>query len=135
MARIYLKWWNGKKPTTKITPPGQGPHSDSKEKSKASQISKIKRIQHHQTNSTINAKRISLDRKHEKERQTKQIPNNKVNGNMIIYISIFTLHVNELNAPTKRQIGWIDTKIRLLYMLSTRDPPQTYRNRLKVRDW
>ena len=66
-----------------------GPHSDSKEKSKASQISKIKRIQHHQTNSTINAKRISLDRKHEKERQTKQIPNNKVNGNMIIYINIY----------------------------------------------
>ena len=40
------------------------------------------------------------------------------------YLSIITLNVNELNAPTKRQTGWLDTKTRLLYMLSTRDPPQ-----------
>ena len=49
----------------------------------------IKRIQHHQTNSTINAKGISLDRKHEKERQTKQTPSNKVSGSMIIYINTY----------------------------------------------
>ena len=40
------------------------------------------------------------------------------------YLSIITLNVNGLNAPTKRQIlmGWIQ---KPLYMLSTRDPPQT----------
>ena len=40
------------------------------------------------------------------------------------YRSIITLNVNGWNAPTKRQTGWMDTKIRPLYMLSTRDPPQ-----------
>ena len=40
------------------------------------------------------------------------------------YLSIITLNVNGLNAPTKRQrlAEWIQT--RLLKMLSTRDPPQ-----------
>ena len=40
------------------------------------------------------------------------------------YLSIVTLNVNGLNAPTKRQrlAEWI--KKRPLYMLSTRDPPQ-----------
>ena len=35
------------------------------------------------------------------------------------HLSIITLNVNGLNAPTK-----MDTKTRPLYMLSTRDPPQ-----------
>ena len=41
-------------------------------------------------------------------------------------LSIITLNVNGLNAPTKRQRldKWIK-KIVPLYMLSTRDPPQT----------
>ena len=40
------------------------------------------------------------------------------------YLSIITLNINGLNAPTKRQrvAKWIQT--RPLYMLSTRDPPQ-----------
>ena len=41
------------------------------------------------------------------------------------YLSIITLNVNGLNAPTKKaKTGWMDTKTRPLYMLSTRDPPQ-----------
>ena len=42
------------------------------------------------------------------------------------YLSIITLNVDGLNAPTKRQglAEWIQ-KTRPLYMLSTRDPPQT----------
>ena len=42
------------------------------------------------------------------------------------YLSIIILNVNGLNAPTKRQIQaeWIQ-KQDALYMLSTRDPPQT----------
>ena len=41
------------------------------------------------------------------------------------YLSIITLNVNGLKAPTKRQrlAEWIQ-KTRPLYMLSTRDPPQ-----------
>ena len=42
------------------------------------------------------------------------------------YLSIIILNVNGLNAPTKRQrqAEWIQ-KQDALYMLSTRDPPQT----------
>ena len=42
------------------------------------------------------------------------------------YISVITLNVNGSNTPTKRQrlAEWIQ-KTRPLYMLSTRDPPQT----------
>ena len=41
------------------------------------------------------------------------------------YLSIITLNINGLNAPTKRQrlAEWIQ-KQDPLYMLSTRDPPQ-----------
>ena len=44
------------------------------------------------------------------------------------YISIITLNVNGLNAPTKRQTGWMDTKTRPIYMLSMRNPLQTSRH-------
>ena len=41
------------------------------------------------------------------------------------YLSIVTLNINGLNAPKqKTKTGWMDTKTRPLYMLSTRDPPQ-----------
>ena len=51
------------------------------------------------------------------------------------YISVITLIVNELNAAAKRQSGWMETKTRPIYMLSTRNfrPKDTYR--LKVRGW
>ena len=41
------------------------------------------------------------------------------------YLSIITLNINGLNAPTKRQrlAEWIQ-KLRPLYMLSTKDSPQ-----------
>ena len=44
---------------------------------------------------------------------------------MVSYLSIITLNVNGLNAPTKRQrlAEWIK-KTRPINMLSTRDPPQ-----------
>ena len=40
------------------------------------------------------------------------------------YISIITLNVNGVNAPVKRESDWMDTKIRPVYMLSTRDTLQ-----------
>ena len=45
------------------------------------------------------------------------------------YISIITLNVNEINAPTKRHrlAEWIQ-KTRPIYMLSTRNPLQTSRH-------
>ena len=52
------------------------------------------------------------------------------------YLSIITLNVNGLNAPTKRQnlAEWIQ-KIRPLYMLSTRVLKTGDTYRLKVKDW
>ena len=40
------------------------------------------------------------------------------------YLLLITLKVNRLNAP-KQKTHQMDTKTRPLYMLSTRDPPQT----------
>ena len=40
------------------------------------------------------------------------------------YISIVSLNVNGLNAPTKRHTGWMDTKSRSIFTLSTRNPLQ-----------
>ena len=71
------------------------------EKSKAVQTSKVKRIQHHQTSLTTNARGTFLDRKH-KRRPTQNKP--KTIKKMVIgsYILIITLNVSGLNAPTKR---------------------------------
>ena len=44
------------------------------------------------------------------------------------YVSIITLNVNGLSALTKTQTGWMDTKTRPIYMLSTRNPLQTSRH-------
>ena len=51
--------------------------------------------------------------------------NNKVNGNGIILINNY-LQCKWVECPNqKTKTGWMDAKTRLLYMLSTRDPPQT----------
>ena len=66
----------------------------------------------------------SQEKRTKEERGGKTHKNNpKTINKMTIrtYISIITLRVNRLNAPTKR----MDTKIRPTYMLSTRDPLQT----------
>ena len=75
---------------------------DSREKLKFYRQAKAKRIQHHQTSFTTNAKGTSLGRKH-KRRKRLTITNPK-NKKMVIgtYISKTTLRVNGLNAPTKR---------------------------------
>ena len=66
--KIKLKQTNNKK---KNTLPSK-PHSDLMEKSKAFQISKFERIQHHQTSFTTNAKGTSLSRKQDKEKTYKK---------------------------------------------------------------
>ena len=71
------------------------------EKSKVSR--QVKRIQHHQTSFTTNAKGTSLGRKHKRrKRPAENKP--KIIKKMVIgsYISIITLNVNGLNAPIKR---------------------------------
>ena len=66
---------------------------------------KAKRIQHHQTTFTTNAKGTYLGGKHrrEKNRHTETNPK-KEKGNRNINM-IITLNVSGLNAPAKRQTG------------------------------
>ena len=47
------------------------------------------------------------------------------------YVSIITLNVNGLNSPTKRQTGWMNTKTKLIHILSIKDHFRPRDNR----DW
>ena len=72
--------------------------------------SKVQRIQHHQASFTTNTKETSLGRKHKRREKS---TGNKLSQikEMVIgsYISMITLNVNGLNAPTKRHrlAGWM----------------------------
>ena len=73
---------------------------------------KVNRIQHHQTSFKTNAKGTSLGRKHKRRKRPTE-KKSKTIKKMVIesYISIITLNVNGLNAPTKRPrlAGWMNT--------------------------
>ena len=76
------------------------------------QISKIKRVLHHQTSFTTNAKGTSLGRKMQRrKRPTENKPKTIRKMVMGSYVSIITLNANGLNAPTKRHrlTGWMKT--------------------------
>ena len=96
----------GKNLNQEYSTPQDSP-SDLIEKSKAFRQAKVKRIQHQQTSFTTNAKGISLGSKHERRKRPTE-NKSKIIKKMVIgsYISIITLNVNRLNAPTKRQTGW-----------------------------
>jgi len=80
------------------------------EKSKAFQTSKVKRIQHYQTSFTTNAKGTSLGRKHKRRKRPTENKPKTIKKTVIgLYILIITLNINGLNAPTKRQTGWMKT--------------------------
>ena len=67
---------------------------------------KQERIQHHQTSFTTNATGTSLGRKHKRRKRPienkPKIIKKMVTGSYHMIISIITLNVNGLNAPTKR---------------------------------
>ena len=63
---------------------------------------KVKRTQHHQTSLTTNAKGTSLGRKHKRRSRLTKIKNSVQKMVIVSYISIITLNLNQLNAPTKR---------------------------------
>ena len=72
--------------------------SDLMEKSNLSRQTKVKRIQHHQTSFTTNAKGTSLEKKHKRRKRATEnkvkIIKKMVKGS---YISITNLNVNGLN--------------------------------------
>ena len=118
---IFSEEWE--KPTIHITVPSKDLIQIWRRNQKLYRQAKAERIQHHQTSSSTNAKGSSLDRKHRKGVNT-QTQNNKVRGNRIILISNY-LKCKWVECPNqKTKTGWMDTKTRPLYMLSTRHPPQ-----------
>ena len=98
---------------------------------------KAKRIQHHQTSFTKNAKGTSLGSTQEKKKAYRNKP--KTIKKMVIgtYILVISLNVNGLNAPTKRHRlpEWVQKQDPYICYLQESHfrPTDTYR--LKVRGW
>ena len=100
---IYLKWWKGRTYPKNTLPRKTLLHIWWRNQ-KFSRQAKVKRIQHHQTSFTRNAKGTSLGRKQEERKASATENKPKQLRKMVIgsYISIIALNVNGLNAPTKR---------------------------------
>ena len=99
----YIYSDDREEPTTKNTLPSKTLLQIWWRNQKLSRQAKVKRIQHHQTSFTTNAKGTSLGRKHKRrKRPTENKPQN--NKKMITgsHIPIITLNVNGPNALTKR---------------------------------
>ena len=58
----------------------------------------------------------------EKEKTYKNKP--KTAEKILTGTCMLIIALNGLNVPTTRQIGTVDTRIRPIYLLSTRDPLQ-----------
>ena len=101
-----IKWWRGKTYNQEHSTQEDSP-SDLMEKSRLSRQTKVKRIQHHQTSFTTYAKGTSIGKKHKRrKRPTENKPQTVKKTVIESYISIITLNVNGLSAPTK-DIDWL----------------------------
>ena len=117
---IYLKWWKGRTYPKNTLPRKTLLHIWWRNQ-KFSRQAKVKRIQHHQTSFTRNAKGISLGRKQEegKASATENKPKQLIKMVIGSYIWIIALNVNGLNAPTKRHrlAGQMKTCARMHFYL------------------
>ena len=104
-AAPHLKWWKGR--TCNQEYPANFPFRFEGKIKSFPRKAKVKRIQHHQSNFTTNTKGTSLGRK-QKRRKIPTENKSKTIKKMVtgLYISIITLNVNGLNAPTK-DIDWL----------------------------
>ena len=92
------------------------------EKSKTFQTSKSKRIQDYQSSFITNAKGTSLGRKHKRRKIPTENKFKTVKKTVIgLYISIITLNIDGLNAPTKRHrlAGWMKTYVYALPLITS----------------
>jgi exodeoxyribonuclease III len=99
---------------------------------------KVKRIQYHQTRFTTNVKWTYTIKKYKRRKKDLQNQPQTIQKMAIgTYISIITLNVNGLNAPTKRHrlAEWIQKQDPYICCLQETHfrPKDTYR--LKVRGW
>ena len=106
----HLKWWKGR--TCNQEYPASFPFRFEGEIKSFPRQAKVKRIQHHQSNFTTNTKGTSLGRKHKRRKIPTENKFKTVKKTVIgLYISIITLNIDGLNAPTKRHrlAGWMKT--------------------------
>ena len=124
--------------TTKITLPGKDLIQNLWRNQKLFRQAKVKIIQYHQTSFTTNVKGTYIVKKYKRRKRIyKNQPQTIKKMAIEAYVSIITLNVNGLNAPTKRHtlaecIQKQDPHICCLQETHFR-PKDTYR--LKVRGW
>ena len=121
---IYLKWRKGRNYNQEYSTQKDSP-SDFMEKSKISSQAKVKRIQHHQTSFTTNAKWISLGRKH--KRRKRPIENNPKTIKKTVIESFISIIISKVmdyrkckwikDTNQKTLTGWLDENI-CMYALS-----------------
>ena len=71
---------------------------------------------------TNNSHQVTREQRKKGRKRTYKSESKTMNKMAIrTYMSIITLNGNRLNAPTKRQTDWLDTKTRPIYMLSVRN--------------
>ena len=99
---IYLKPRKGRICNQQYSTQQDSP-SDLMEKPDLSRQTKVKRIQHHQTSFTTNAKGTSLEKKHKRRKRPTE-NKVKINKKMVkgSYVSITNLNINGLNTPIKQ---------------------------------
>ena len=68
-------------------------------------------MQHRKTSFTTNAKATCLDRKHKRRKDLQKITKTIKKAVLGSYLLILTLNGNGLNAPPKRQTGWVDETV------------------------
>ena len=107
------------------------------EKYKLFRQAKVKRIQYHQTSFTTNVKGTYVVKKYKRRKRSTKSNPKQLRKWQRTYISIITLNVNGLNAPTKRHrlAEWIQKQDPYICCLQETHfrPEDTYR--LKVRGW
>ena len=113
-------------------------HHFSREVKSFTDKQKLREFQHHKTSFTTNAEGISLGKKHKRRKKTyKNKP--KTIKKMVLgtYISIITLNVSGLNAPTKRHrlAEWIQKQDPYICCLQETHVRHRDTYRLKVRGW
>ena len=117
------------KSTIKITVPGKDLIQSWWRNKKLFRQAKVKKIQYHQISFTTNIKGTYIVKKYKRRKKIyKTTPNNLKNGNRNIYINNYFKCKWIKCSNQKTQTGWMDTKAIPIYVLSTRNPLQTWRH-------
>ena len=113
------------KSTSKISLPSKDLTQNWWRNQKLFRQAKVKRIQYHQTSITMNVKGTYIVKKcKRRKRPTKSTQNNEENGNRNIYINDYFKCKQIKCSNQNTQTGWMDTKTRPIYKLSTRNTLQ-----------